>query len=162
LSVSRFLSNLLIADTLCIILLLPTILVDLLIPESGDFALSRSSVSQAQRDTSSFLVLVSNSSRSSNGSQSLPQVISEFQLVEEGLVFLGVEGGVSWSCAFKKSLLSGISTASIIAALEIAVERYLAVVNPLHYHEFVTRNGVLFTSLIGSSIAIGKPYRTYP
>ena len=64
-----------------------------------------------------------------------------------------------WSCTFKKCLFSGLATASILSTLEIAMERYLAIVTPLHYHKFLTKYKVLMTSFGGGIIAIGKEPR---
>jgi len=61
-----------------------------------------------------------------------------------------------WSCTINKGLISGVATASVIAALEIALERYLAVVTPLHYHKLLTTPSISFVSASGGLISLGE------
>jgi len=142
----------LIADALCVLILVPTILTDLILPEEG------SELDLAQTVSITAGGDVSQISMSESGTFPSSASISNLHGLEHSVMILSSASSVrpSWSCAFKKSLLSGVATASILAALEIAVERYLAVVNPLHYHEFLTKTGVLSTSSIGSLIAVGE------
>lgn len=135
----------LIADGLCVVILMPTILVDLVSPETSvevDLSLQNLASTPSLPDT----ILIPP-----------PSIIG---IPEPTVLLLAGSTRPSWGCALKKSLLSGVSTASILASLEIAVERYLAVLNPLHYHEFVTKSGVLSTSAVGATIVIGKTNTT--
>lgn len=139
----RFLLNLLLADIASVIFLFPIVLYSFV---------QISSSSGTRKD-----LLVPSPFFHETNSNRLPLNVTIGTAAGDG-----AEGGQieysywKWDCALSNGILAGLATSSVLAALEIAMERYLAVVKPLHYHKLLTTPSILVTSVIGGTISVGE------
>jgi hypothetical protein len=148
----RFLLNLIIADAVSLVILFPSVLASFI-----QYSVAQQKLEDDFSSMSSSSAL--HASAVAPGTDSNYAVgHSNTTVVDNYISYEDQDQTVYWklSCALNKGLISGVATASVLATFEIAVERYLAVVTPLHYHKFLTTTSIFVVSLISGVISLGE------